>query len=781
MHMTDQAITPHLLRRASGAPDLTEPPAWRESGPVLDLFKVLLRRWPVIASTVAVIVAAAVTYCVLAEPLYRAQATLLIEPRAPQLLGSQRFAGADDPFASTKYDYYVTQYRLLESPAIGKRVIERLRLAEDPRFLDLLGKPEGPDGVPALPTEAALLSAYVDHLEILPVRATRLVRVAFESTDPGLAADVANAHARAYVELGLERVYGGMEQVRTFLESKLGVLHEQMESAATALIDYQSAHHLLPVNLRQDVASERLMDLSRRLTQAEAERIVVEAEYTLVQQGDLANLPAVLSNPTIQRLRENYNTMAIEHANLAAKWRPTYPGLRRLEAQMQHAQALIDAEARQTIEGVEVRYRQTTETVRRLQAELDGQRQALIGRQDAEGELQILARDAETTRALYESLVARVKELDIAGGANISHISIAEPALPPRAPSSPRTRITLILSLITGLLLGTGIAFLRDSLDRTIRDPRDIQRATGLGILAVVPELGIVPAARRLRGRTAAGTTGKTDTTEAVTATPDAEPEVRATPGVPTLVLGDGYMPPSAEAYRTLRTSLLLRKTPTSPRVILLTSAVGTEGKTTTAVNTAAALASCGATVLLIDGDLRLPRCHDALGMPLRPGLGEYLGGQLRYQPIQTTSVANLSFVAAGRPPQNPTELLTSWRMWQLVRGARERFDFIVIDSPPVLAVSDALLLANVADGVVLVAEKRRTREDDLHTATMRLHEAGATVLGAVLNRGDVGHAYYQYTWSGPTGAPVEETALSAVSSTDTAIADADEQGGTQA
>jgi receptor protein-tyrosine kinase len=239
-------------------------------------------------------------------------------------------------------------------------------------------------------------------------------------------------------------------------------------------------------------------------------------------------------------------------------------------------------------------------------------------------------------------------------------------------------------------------------------------------------------------------------------------------PGSPTLVVSGSYVTPSAEAYRTLRTSLLLKRTPTSPRVILLTSATSTEGKTTTAVNTAAALASCGTTVLLIDGDLRLPRCHEVLGMPLRPGLGEYLAGQLRYQPIQTTAITNLSFVAAGRPPQNPAELLTSWRMWQLVRGARERFDFIVIDSPPVLAVSDALLLANVADGVVVVAEKKRTREDQLHTATQRLHDAGATVLGAVLNRGDVDHEYDHYGWKGATSTPAEETV-------DAAVADADD------
>ena len=219
----------------------------------------------------------------------------------------------------------------------------------------------------------------------------------------------------------------------------------------------------------------------------------------------------------------------------------------------------------------------------------------------------------------------------------------------------------------------------------------------------------------------------------------------------PRLVLADRVFSPSAEAYRTLRTSLLLNQTPTPPRVIVIASAVGTEGKTTTAVNTAASLASCGATVLLVDGDLRLPRCHEALGLPLDPGLSGYLAGQVLSQPIQATSVKNLSFVAAGRPVQNPAELLTSWRMWQFLKAARDHFDFVVIDSPPLLAVSDGLLLSNVADGVLLVVESGRSREEQVHAAMLRLHQTGAVALGVVLNRGETENEYYDYSspWSG--------------------------------
>jgi capsular exopolysaccharide synthesis family protein len=207
---------------------------------------------------------------------------------------------------------------------------------------------------------------------------------------------------------------------------------------------------------------------------------------------------------------------------------------------------------------------------------------------------------------------------------------------------------------------------------------------------------------------------------------------------------------PSAEAYQTLRTALLLSRGSTHPRVLLVTSAAAREGKTTTAVNMSLALASCGATVLLIDGDLRLPRCHEALRMAGHPGLTEYLSGRIVAHPIQATANRNLSFIAAGGAVANPTELLTSWRLSVLLRAIRKRFDYVVIDSPPVLAVSDGLLLANAVDGVLLVAESQRSATDRVQLAVRRLNQAGARVLGAVLNRGEVEREYYRYQYQRP-------------------------------
>jgi succinoglycan biosynthesis transport protein ExoP len=736
MSATKHSIAPYLLRPAATKAAANESSPWVDGGLLRELCGVFGRRWKIIAATVTVLVAGAMGYCLLAEPLYTARATVLIEARGPRVV-SDRFGEVEEPFGSKQYDYYQTQFHLLRSPAVAKRVVEELRLTQDPRFVPVEAGTIG---------AGAALGRYMSQLEVAPVRATRLVHVAFTSSEPSLAADAANAHARIFVSTGLERLYESMGQIRGFLQTKLDELQENMHRAETTLLDFQSANHLLPVSLRNDVASERLMDLSRRLTQAEADRIMLEAEYQLVTRGEFENLPGVINDSNIQRLRQDYHRLQLEQTLLAAKWRPTYPALRQLSSQVEQARELLEKAFVTAGETTKARYLGAKSTADRLSEELELQRSALLDRKDAEGELLTLTREAETTRALYDNLLARVKELDVAGGAQISNISLAEAAVVPHSPSSPNVPFSVLLSLLTGLMLGTGLAFLREASDQTIRDTDDIQRATGLGTLAVIPEFA-PDADDAHQGTVTAGSLIRQSNSLL-------GPGGRGELAAPRLVLGNGHVESSAEAYRTLRTSLLLNQGPTPPRVIVVASASGTEGKTTTAVNTAASLASCGASVLLVDGDLRLPRCHEALGLALEPGLSSYLAGQVMSQPIQATKVKNLSFIAAGRSVQNPTELLTSWRMWQLLTGARDHFDFVVIDSPPLLPVSDGLLLANVADGVLLVVESKRSREQQVHEAMQRLQQTGACVLGAVLNRGTVEHGYDEYAWSGENTAP---------------------------
>ena len=770
--MTDnqQPLAPYLMRPPRRW-DATLPPE-SETGFVHDVLGLLRRRWTTIAKTVGILFTLTLLYCVVMTPAYLGSANVLIEGKGPELLTGQDPNAAQSPFnipasIGSKYDYYLTQFTLLQSPSLVRRVIEEQGLAKDaarwqvsylpswlkiPSFFHVAPAPNPDNGTGVPPT---IVSQYLKQLTILPVRGTRLVSVQFTTPDPKLAAAVSNAHAQLFVKAGLERLYESMDQIRTFLQTKLGELQIRMQEAETKLMKFQAAHNLLPINLQKDVAAERLMDLSKRLTDAQGQLFALEAEYHIVERGNYDSLPAVLHSPLIQNLRENYDRLEVEHALLALKFRPTYPPLRQLSGQLDHAHKLLDQETGKVVKGVEAKYQASQATVEQLKNELEGQRKALLARKDVEGEFLALTSDVETTKALHDNLLARIKDLNVAGQSSLSNVTVAEPAVPPQWPTFPATKMFLILSVVTGLLLGTGIAFLRDSMDVTIRDARDIHRATGLGTLAVVPSFdGLLDEKKGLFRRMlkSGATNGHANGNGNGNGNGD-KPVVD--PASPPLLLGNGSMPPTAEAYRTLRTALLLSRA-ISPRVILVSSATGAEGKTTTAVNMAAALATCGAKVLLIDADLRQPRCHSTLGVKPSPGLSDFLTGRVTTEPIQTTRVENLSLLPAGHPAENPTELLTSWIMCKLLQDAREKFEFVVLDSPPVLAVSDGLLLANLADGVIFVAESGRSRQDEARLAIERVLQTGGVPVGAVLNRGRGDESYYRY-YQGPAARSADE------------------------
>lgn len=737
-----QSIAPYLLRRSLQKPATTEAMPRQEGQTIHDLWAVLARRWATIATIFGLVVGATALFCfVLATPQYAGVVTVLVESRGPQILNGQRLDEVNDAFTSSKYDYYQTEFQLLRSPALAAKVIASLDLGKNSAF------------APMPMPEPTLIKTYLKNLVITPIRGTRLVTIEFDSTDAKLAADVANTHARLFVRSDLDRVYATMDQIRSFLETKLADLQTKRQEAETNLLNFQSSHHLLPIDLNKDVMSERLMDLSRRLTAAQAEKIALEAQYQVVQRREYDALPAVLNNSMIQKLREDYNKLDVEHELVARKFRPTYPQLQQLTAQLDHAGDLLRKEVKKVVDGVEASFLTASRNAEQLKAELEEQRQKLMERKDDEGEFIRLTREVETTRALYDNLLTRVKDLNVTVGAQTSNLSVAEDATVPTSPAYPTKKLFLVLGALTGALLGTGLAFLRESWDRTIRDVHDIRRTTGLGTLAVVPELevsGPMAARERLKLRAARAQRLARARFKQVAERVSGNAVVAAAPKGPSLVLGNGHINASAEAFRTLRTELLLCRPSSTPRVLLVTSAVSGEGKTTTAVNTAAALATCGATVLLIDGDLRLSRCHEAIGLAEAPGLTEYLLGEVTSEPIQETSVERLSFLSAGRFVANPSELLTSWRMAKLLQMARERYDFVVIDSPPLLAVSDGLLLANLSDGVIVVTERGRSRHDHLRTILQRLHHTGAVAVGAVLNRGDADSEYYRYSRTMP-------------------------------
>ena len=443
-----KSVVPSARRRVMRAvPPAPPPPSWtEEAGIVRDLWGVIARRWRVVAWTMGVIVGLTALYCFFGTKYYMGQSTVLIEGRAIPVLTGQNEAEAQSPFIASKYDYYQTQFNLLRSPGLIRRVILDLGLDHDKRFVPppppwwwgWWKTPKPPMLIGGV--DPALVTQYLKLLTVQPVLSTRLVQVQFQITDPDLAADVANAHARIFVRGSLERLYSSMEQIRGFLQSKLAELQPRMQEAQRKLLEFESAHHMLPVDVKNDIANDRLKDLSQRLTGAEAERIALEAQYRLIENRDYESLPAVLASPLIQKLREDLNKLEVDHALLARRFRPTYPKLQELGGQLGHARALVRKETEKVVKGVEANYRAAQRNADQLRAEMEAQRQALVDRKDEEGEFLALVRDAETNQALYDNILTRVKQIDVVGGSDASNITVAEMATTPQFPSWPAPR-----------------------------------------------------------------------------------------------------------------------------------------------------------------------------------------------------------------------------------------------------------------------------------------------------------------------------------------------------
>ena len=719
---------------------VAEPWAFEEEGPELrEYWHVLWKRRWLAGLFLSVVVVAAGLFTFLQTPVYTADATLLIEPNDPQVIDIKHVFGDSFGYESS---YYVTQTEMLRSRSLAAQVIDENRLAETPAFLE-----GGSDPVAALAgivltpvhlverwltpareasaadSESWLIDLYLGGLGIQPIPDSRLVRLHYSSTDPELAARIANAHARAYIAQGLELRARANDEARRFLEGRLDELRSRLERSEAALNDYRREKGIVSLDAKANVVVERLADLNLRLTAAEAERIGAEADFRLAGQRSADSLPAVLESAVVRTLKENLARLEGERASLATRFKTGYPRLAQLEAHIADARHRLVEEVKSIAAGIESTYLAARAREDELRTQMDAQKAAALQLEDAAVEYAILEHDAETARQLYGSVRQRIQETNVAAELRSSNVFVIDEASPPLDPSSPRTGRNLAFALLLGLMGGVGFAFLAEYFDSSLRGPQDVERYLGLASLGVVPDFAPAEAgwprqlaanARNGRGLLAA-----------------------AKPGA--LVLGGVEEPPAAvtEAYRSIRTNILLSQAGEPPRTVLFTSSGEAEGKTTTALNMALMFARLGEPVLVIDADLRRPSCHRALGVRNGAGLTEVLAGhegKLRRLELQKTEIY---FLGAGSVPPNPTELLGSQRMREVLARMRQRFAYVLIDAPPLAPVSDSVVLATLVDGVVLVVDQPSTSRQIVRNVRARLAYARAKVLGVVLNRSD--------------------------------------------
>jgi capsular exopolysaccharide synthesis family protein len=699
------------------------------------------RRWLVAIFCLAV-VGPVLAVSLLSTPIYSAETVLLIEPSDPEVIDIKQVVSSP---LSWGEDYYNTQHEILRSRSLAVRVVRDLQLDEEPAFMDGdAGPVSWVMGLAHIPlhwiwteffedtdlseeeVDSWLADLYLDELWVEPIRSSRLVRLYFNSADPELAARVVNAHAAAYIEQGLELRKRASREARVFLEEKLVELRARVEESEAALNAYRREHEIVSLDDKSNVVIERLADLNERLTEAEAERIALEADATLIRNRQAEWLPAVIESPLVRTLKAQLVELEGEHASMSRRFRPGYPRRAELEAQIGEIRARLNHEIRSIVGGIESAFIAAQANERELRGRLQAQKDQALRLKDASVEYAILEHDAETSRQLYDSVRERIKETGMAAELRASNVFVIDPAHPPLEPAWPRTGRNLAFGLLLGLMGGVGLALLAEYLDNRLRGPEEVERLLRLPSLGTVPESLQLEASSRRQLRA-----GRPRDERVVPLALLREQGIHSIPQAIT------------EAYRSVRTSILLSQAGEPPRTILFTSSSEGEGKTTTLLHTANMFARLGAPVLVIDADLRRPSCHRILGAENRTGLTEVLTGQqARMQRVQIGD-SRLFFLGSGGTPPNPTELLGSPRMKEVLVRLGERFDHILIDAPPLMPVSDAVVLSTLVDGVVLVIDQQKAPRQLVKQARMRLAYARAKVLGFVLNRADPSGADY--------------------------------------
>jgi capsular exopolysaccharide synthesis family protein len=762
---------------------LNEPQPVTEEVHLRDYWRVLKKHRSLVLAVFLCTVLATALFVLTTTPIYTAATTLLIERKAPQAIDIQ--GALSEAQTPDEYDYYRTQYEILKSRGLATRVIQEENLESNPLFsgertqkgliaglwnratawLGAFFSSESPPECDGVGVDPRSIDAYLGKmLEVKPVPRTRLVKVAFSTPDPELSAQVVNSHVKAYIRQGVELRAQANEEAQGFLEEKLVELKERVEKSEAALNNYRRDKGILSLDDKENIVVDRLTDLNKRLTEAEAERISLEAKVFLIRQKDYDALPDVVSNTLIQTLKGQQTVLEGEYAQLTSQFKADYPRVAQLKAQLGETQRRLNKEIQKVVASIQSAYLAAKANEEGLREKMEQQKTATLSLKDASVNYAILAREVDTNRQLYDSVLQRMKEMGVAAEVRTSNVSIIDPAEPPLYPSRPRKLLSLLLSAVVGLLAGVGMAFFLEYLDNSLKSPEDVERQLGLPNLAVVPDFltvehhdasgktlldGIKDRAL-LNGRKGKNSlNGRNEVTRRIAGKASRN---QFHNNGSEFVLYHHPLSVINEAYRMLRTAILLSRAGETPRTLLFTSATEGEGKTATTVNTAVTFTQMGLRVLVVDADLRRPRCHQILRVYNETGLTELLAGQGEVRDvIRATTTENLFFISSGTLPPNPAELVGSRKMYEVLLALREEYDCIFIDSPPVMPVSDALMLSTLVDGVVLVIDGQKTPRNVVKGAQARLAQARAKILGVVLNRinmqrGDYSYYYNQYS-----------------------------------
>lgn len=679
-------------------------------------------RWALIAS-VTICVVLSVLYLIFATPIYEATASVKIEEQSTQILRS-----SDKTEQSTidAQRFLQTQLDIIRSRSVALAVARDQRLIGNADFFQKMGLPADGGVAPNLTArqsaEDRAVGVLMQHMVVeLPVD-SRVAKISFRSPDAVLAARIANSFAESYIRTDLQRRYDASAYARDFIARQLQDAKQQLERSERAALGYASSARLIDASngsatsagaqTPKSLTVARLVSLNAAYADVVAQRTQAEQKWRQAQGESIMSLPEVLANSTVQQLVQRRATALGDYREQRETRKEDYPTVRQAQAEIDELNKQLATAAGNIRSSLRSQYESAVRQEQALRQQISSLEEDTLGEQQRDVQLSILRRATDTSRALYDTLLQRYRELNAEAGIQPNNIQLIDRAEIPTGPVSPKKLLVLAFGILTGLVLGIAAAFLFEHMNDTVRTGDDVSNKLDLGLLGSVPRSGAKDVTADLQDRKSS----------------------------------------LSEAYSSVRAALLLSSRNGLPSTLAVTSVQAGEGKTTTSYATATGLARIGKRIVVIDCDLRRPAVHKAFQIENATGVTEYLSGLTTLETIlRSSSEDNVSVITSGAIPPNPTELLSSTLLPTLLSELRERFDVVVVDAPPILGLADAIIVGSQVEGTMLVMEAGRNYRGNMRASVARLRRGGAQILGAVItkhNVRDLGYTQdYQYTY----------------------------------
>ncbi|WP_324808312.1 polysaccharide biosynthesis tyrosine autokinase [Sphingomonas sp. LY29] len=668
-------------------------------------------RW-LIGAVVLLALLAGVASILLTSPTYRATASVQIDQQSVKVLGTEDL----EPNVSSQdaERFLQTQVDILKSRALAITVAERLDLFGNERFLTEMGaKPSKADATEAAKREQ-VLSILRENLEVNLPRNSRVVTIAFTSETPVLAAKVANGFSEDFISSNLQRKFDTTSYSREFLQKQLAATKARLEQSERALIGYARGAQLIDTRAGsagateqqgpQSLTTSNLVQLNQSYSQARSARIQAQQRWAQAQATPLMSLPEVLANDTIQKLTQSRAELEAKYEEERQRRKPEHPAVEQAAANIRELDRQISTQANSIRNSIRDQYLVAQRQESALQGNVGQLKSETLAEQDRSIRYNILKREVDTNRELYNGLLQRFKEISAQAGVTNNNISVIDRADAPLKPFAPRPALNLALAGLAGLALALMLVFVREKFDDAIRAPGEVEQKLGLPLLGAVP---------LLKGGTLADAL-------------------------------DDRQSPISEAYQSVKTAVELSSAVGVPATLLFTSSRPSEGKSTTSLTLAKEFARAGKRVVLIDADMRKPTLHRTVGKPNKIGLSNVLAHQAKVSDaIQAIETPRMDIISSGPFPPSPAELLGSDMLGNLLAILGEEYDIVLIDGPPVLGLADAPRLAATVAGTIFVVEANGAHRGHAKSALKRLQTTGARVIGAVLTKFDAKLAGY--------------------------------------